>query len=287
MVGVAGPYDLLGSIRRLLPKTLKVLDGVSVNVEWYLDELPVTPPNAKGQPRSNPHGIIRLLSPIVPRHAVASEADVPYRLELVTQVDTIPFATDTLDYEITEQDIASVVSVIGTRAGVPNHVFVQGTDYTFDVDSFTWTGTGDLPDNGTNVVYTYRHRMYHGRKVMHSRATVRAIIKAQALQIQGGRHYSMETLAAVLGSSLELRMRYLAATRLVRPPAAAPAGGQDEPYADTITVARVLSHGPLPMDASGSLASWFVDFTLNIAGIYEEDGVQSILDVPFEAEINP
>lgn len=277
---VAGPYDILGGIRRALPKTLKILDGETLPIEWYLhDELPVTPPNAAGKPLAYPNGTFRILPPVQPRNAVSADANEPYRMEPTQRADTIAYATGTLLYEVTEQDIASVVSVTGTRLGVP-HTFVDGTDFTWDRKSFTWTGTGNLPDNGTNVVYTYRHRMYYPRRVMDSRYTVRALLRCQAHQVEDGRHYSMSRLAAVLGSSLEMELRARAASRIVEP-----GSPDDRPYEETATIARVISAGPLPMDSSGSVALWFVDFTVSVAGIYEETAVQSILEAPFEVDL--
>ncbi len=277
---VAGPYDLLGAVRRLLPKTLKILGGETVDLEWYLhDEAPVTQPNVKGKPLAYPNGTFRILPPIVPRNAVAQRAKDPYRLTLVSQADTIEFADGTLTYEITEQDVAAVTSVVGTLGGTGGHIFVAGTDYSFTVDSIVWTGTGNLPDDATDVVYTYTHRMYYPRVAMDSRVTIRAVLRCQAYEAESGRHYSMSTLAAVLGSALEIKLRSMSANRLVRP--ATP----DEPYTETITLGRVLAGGPLPIDQSLSMASWFIDFTLNVEAIHEFDAVQAILDTPFEVDL--
>lgn len=277
---VAGPYDLLGAVRRLLPKNLKILEGSSVDIEWYLaDEAPVTPPNAKGKPLAYPNGIFRILNS-VPRNAVAARANDPYRLALVAQTDNIAFQTGVLEYEVTEQDIAAVQSVTGTRLGVPGHVFVAGTDYTFAVDRIVWTGTGNLPDAGTNVAYAYQHRMYYPRVAMDSRITVRATLRCKQFRSAEGKEYPMSVLAAVLGNSLEMRLRAMSGNRLVRP------GSPDEPYVETATVARVLASAPLPIDASLSLAPWMVDFTVDLSAVLENDPVQAILDTPFEVDIS-
>src|SRR5688572_4056163 len=131
---VAGPYDLLGAVRRALPKSLKILNGETITAfQWYLDgELPVTPPAAQGKPYPYPHGVFRILPPVRIRNAVAAAANEPYRLELVSKVEPIAYATGTLTYEVAEQDIESVQSVTGTVSGAP-HTFVATTDYTFTV----------------------------------------------------------------------------------------------------------------------------------------------------------
>lgn len=275
---IAGPYDLLSAVRRALPKSLKILEGEQVDVEWYLqDELPVTQPNTKGKPLPNPHGVFRILA-VRPRNAVAAEASTPYRLQLTDKSEAITFTTGMLSYEVTEQDIASVTSVTGTVGAVPGHVFVAGTDYTFAVDSIVWTSGGTKPDNGTSFTALYKHRMYYPRKVMDTGVTIRAVLKTKAFTSGGGKDYPMSMFAAVLGNSLEMKLRSMSGGRMTRP------ASPDEPYTETVTMGRILAAGTLPIDESGSLASWFVDFNLNIGGIFEDDPVQAILDMPVAIE---
>lgn len=152
---VTGPYDVISAARRLLPKTLQILGGESItNFEWYMrDEMPVTAPNAKGKPLPYPHGVFHILSPVRFVDAVSSQPDDRYREILTSQVDSLSFTNGILSYEVTQQDIASVTSVVGMAAlGSPASVIHAMDSLTNTVVAFGTPSVVAPLDQGSGAI---------------------------------------------------------------------------------------------------------------------------------------
>jgi hypothetical protein len=215
---------------------------------------------------------------------VAAAANDPYREALQARSESFTFVTGTLAYDVSQQDVATVDSLTGTVGGHPNHLFTPTVDYTFTRKGIQFTGS-TLPDDDTPVSIAYHDRLYYPRLAMDSRHTVRALVRCKAYVSPGGKDYSMSDLAQVLGNSLEMSLRAASGDRLVRPDSVSNTLA-DEDYTGSASIGRVVGFGPgaPDKDASGSLATWFVDFTLNVAGIHELDPVPAILTAPFTTD---
>lgn len=272
-----GPYSTTEALIALMPKALPLPGGhtVSLSERWFLHtRTPQGTENQAGGTRPYPHATIQVLAERK-RNAVNAYAHPPYREVPTAQVDNIAFTAGVLVYDASEQDIESVVSLTGTLGGAAGHVFVEGDDYTWDRKGFTWTGTGDLPDNGTLVAYSYRHRLYKQRRAMDSRITCRAHIRCKdtADNSVGGRPWTKEALADVLSNALMMELRMMADEPLTRPANPAPA----ESYAGALAVKDVIMRQRVPADSSESVECWGIDFTVDVSGIYELSPVRSIL----------
>lgn len=265
---VQGPYNVFEALASALPKTLYLPGGVSVAVAWH----PRRRMPQGLQPRANPHGVFEILR-YRPKNAVSAAGRPPYREALTAATYPFAYATGTLSYLLEEEDVAAVSSVTGTVGGSP-HTFVANTDYTFTVDSLVFTSGGTKPDNGTQVTVQYTHRLYYPRRAMDGVYTCRAILRC-ADGTFGGREYPKEALAPTLSDSLVLLMRNAANTRLTRPASPSPA----EPYTGSVFLGDVLTAQPIFDDESGTIEAWAVDFTVEVAGIFELAAVRSILDI--------
>lgn len=275
----AGPYSTLEALIRLMPKSLKMpgAQTYSLSSKWYPHtRTPQGTESGSGETRPYPHATVQVLAERK-RNAVSAFADPPYREVPTPQVDTIEFESGTLTYEASEQDIESVTSVIGTLATVEDHEFVEDVDFTWDRTGFTWTGTGDMPDDETDVVYTYNHRLFLQRRAMDSRIACRAYIKAKdtADNSVGGRPYTKEALADILSNALMMELRLMADTPLVRPANPSPT----ESYVGALAIKDVVMRQRIPADSSESVECWGIDFTVDVSGIYELPGVRAILTV--------
>lgn len=266
---MTGPLNLTEAILAHMPRTLKTEAGASVTVDWQpRRSMP------RGTQRSYPRGVVEILSSGPSRGPNRGAAGVD--ASTAQAIDSATFVAGTLSYDVVERDIASVVSVTGTRLGVA-HTFVANTDYTFTEDAIVFTGTGSLPDDGTQFTRTYLHRLYSRRWEGASRLVVRAMLYVQdrvgAANAIGGKEYAKEALAQVLGESLEHQLRRRSGRVLNAPP------GTSSPMTRQAMGGPVLNSAPGATDESESVAVWFVDFVVRRNHQFADDPVERVRSV--------
>lgn len=259
-----------------MPATLPLETGTaSPTIKWYLKEqFPQRTGNLDAGNLDWPNGIIEVIRS-TPRNR--QRYDKGGKKVPTSKVDTIAFATGTLRYLVTEQDIEAVQSITGTLLGAA-HTFVAGTDYTLSddnsdggLDTIVWTSGGDKPDNATNFVVTYTHKLYTRLWGMDGRMAVRATIRCKERSI-GSRAYSREMLAETLGDALEMYLRRFSGTTLVKPPTTSPTS-----LTGTAVLGLVLGAGAVQVDDSNTIAGWAVDFQVRLSRVYADPATQAIL----------
>lgn len=259
-------YDLDDAVNLYLPKTLTMANGeILTGLVWHnAEELPEnrTYPllSFEALPES-PRGPGRKITP--------NKTMVP-----TTQADTIEFETGTLDYTLTEQDAIAIQSVTGTLSGAP-HTFVLTTDYILlDLKTIRWTGTGDLPDNATDFVVTYTHRMYRRHFGADSTQTYRLHIAAKQYGT-GANQRGRSKMAKMMALAVAQYLRLNSGRVMYKPPLAT-----QVPYTEEISSGDYLSTNREFGDPSEGIVIWAVDFQVKISSVIRAPATQAILDVP-------
>lgn len=258
-----GPRDLFSAIVAHLPATLYDEAATPYSIKWS----PRRSLPQGTQPLAYPRGVFEIVSSNTYRRG-AGRAGV--EVSTPSDSDTIPFVSGTLTYEVEQQDIDSITSVVATVSGVPNTT-IAPSNYTFDRTSITFTGT--TPDAATNFVVTYTHKMYARRLESKSQIVVRCMLYVKDAGHAGGK----EALAYVLGESLEQQLQAKAGLDLYVPPV-----GDDLPMTGQAKAGRVLMSKPGVSDESESVACHVVDFRVHRTHKYVVGSTQRIADIDLD-----
>lgn len=265
-----GPLNLYDAVSLHLPRSLPLENGQYVSLPpWAIKR--AAPEGTK--PLDYPHGVFEIFSnePIYRRRNSVGMDE-----SHIAQTDTIVALVDTLDYLVSEPDIAIVTSVGGTVSGVP-HTFTASVDYKVVMPgTISFTGTGTMPDVGTNIVVSYTHKMFSRVYGHQSRPVVRCTLKVKDGTF-GGRNYPKEALAQVLGEALD---QFLSANEghvLSSPPSTLPVPMDMQGMAGQVLHSRVGYS-----DESLGLATWVVEFQLRRHMVFSTPLVQRILTADVE-----